>query len=179
MSKIIYADGKKTIKNNEKDFMCIIDNDEWVEMKTTDKLGNCMYRTAKRLNNYVRKYGVNNFGVFLVVSIEKDNRLIRHTALYNKKQNKIIDVANGRIILMNYEEYIEKTLNSRKTKKNIHLIRYINENPIIVINNDKTKSKLLLNDKTIKKLDDDYLYDLIMDFIKSYWEVMMKEITQN
>lgn len=179
MSKIIFADGTKTIHTNKKDYMCVIDNDEYIEMRNTNKLGNCMYKTAKRLNNYVRKYGVNNFGLYLIVSQELDNKIYKHTAIYNRKLNKIIDVSNGRIILMNYEEYIKKTLLDRKTKKYIHYIKYINEKSIICMNmNDKTKTEIIVNDESIKKLDNDNLYDLIMDFIICHWKEMTKKINE-
>jgi hypothetical protein len=159
-----------TIYSNKNGYMTAIDNNEYCYFRSTDELGNCMYNTARRLNNYVRKYGVNNFALYLMVCIDSNNKYVCHTAIYNKIQNKIIDVSNGRIILMNFDDYNKQTL--KNTKKHLFFNYYLNTNYLIITKKDLTKSKIILDDNTIKKFNDDELYEMIQDIIKSKWNNM-------
>ena len=173
--------GEKTIHMNTKNYMAVIDNDEYIDIVVNKKLGNCMYKTAERLNYLVRKYGIDNFGLFMMCCImKKENKYIRHTAIYNKKQNKIIDVANGKILLVDYDIYLENTFS--QTKDNTYRITYLDDHRINMIDfsnypdmNNKSKS-FILNDDNIKEIDNADLIDIIMTLIKSLWKNGNKNI---
>jgi hypothetical protein len=169
---LITQDGKKTIHTNSKDFMVVIDNDEYIEMRDPKKLGNCMFRTAERFDYLIRKYGMDNFGLFIMCCImKKNNEFIQHTAIYNKKQDKIIDCANGKIILLDKEIYLEETF--KNTKNHYYQITYLTENNITIKMDNK---KIKLNDNNIKKYPKPILEDLIMEVIKEYWVYMKEEL---
>jgi hypothetical protein len=103
--------------------------------------------------------------------MKDNNEYIKHTAIYNKKQDKIIDCANGKIILVDKEYYIQQTFTN--TKNNYYTITYLDEYNISLNINNK---KIILNDNNIEKFNKDILEEFIMEIIKKNWIHMKEEL---
>ena len=194
----ITNDGKKTIYQNKKDSMEVIDNNELINIRNLDKkkgkeCGNCLDKTSRRLSNYIVKYGVENFSILSLCGIfykpsQNRNRFIQHTAIYNKKLNKVIDISNGLILYTDFDKYIDDYFGKHLIDNNYRyeLIDLQNKGFSFNLTRKDNGKKYHINIKkldndTIKKLmkiDDNLLYSIICEHIKLSWK-NSKEIILN
>lgn len=170
---------KKIICKNTKNFMEVVEYDEFKRMTNPNVKGNCMKRTAERLNYLVRKYGVNNLAIMPICFIKNRNnkdKYIQHVVIYNKKQDKVIDCANGIISLIKFDDYLDRVLPN--TKKHYYAHIYLNEKPIKVSEyKNKTINKVyLFNDELINKLCNEFVETLICSIISQNWKNMKDKL---
>ena len=89
--------------NNEKGFSIETENEEQYYAKPKHLQGTCIMENCIRIGEFWRKGWTET--MMCLSLIKNPDRLITHANIFNKKTNKIIDVANGKIKMVDYGQW--------------------------------------------------------------------------
>lgn len=135
--------------------------------------GKCVEQNTIRFFELVEKFGCEHFNLITVIQpmgqITKEFRdtakfkfhkdIAFHLLIHNKKLNTVIDVSNGKIMMMGYEKYI---MLFHHLGKKYHLFPHTLE--------DIQQSFTAQNDKKIHPKI--ITYNLIMEFLENFWTLV-------